>query len=156
MCNHDQGCRGGRSCSDMRLSAARASDEGGYFFKPTVLGNIRPGCLADQVEIFGSVLSVIEYETIDQAMDILNRTEFGLSSALYSNSNEYIRRFVDESQNGMLHMKHGMIPDNNMRFSGIKKFDTGAYPIGPTAIKFYTSDQAKCKMALNPAKLRDL
>lgn len=119
-----------------------AGDEGGYFYRPTILGDVQHQSTAGQVEIFGPVLSVLEYDTFDQAMGLLNDTEFGLTSALFSNNNTYIQRFLKESQNGMLHVNHGTVPDNNMPFGGVKNSGVGAYSVGPTAINFYTSEHA--------------
>jgi aldehyde dehydrogenase (NAD+) len=122
--------------------AEGAGPEGGYFFRPTILADVAPESTAAQVEIFGPVLSVMEYETFDAAMDMLNGTEFGLTSALFSNNSAYVQRFLRESQNGMLHVNHGTIPDNNMPFGGIKNSGIGAYSVGPTAINFYTSEHS--------------
>lgn len=119
-----------------------AGRDGGYFFKPTVLGNVQHQSTASQVEIFGPVLSVLEYETFDQAMDMLNGTEFGLTSALFSNNNAYVQRFLRESQNGMIHVNHGTIPDNNMPFGGVKNSGVGPFSVGPTAVNFYTSEHS--------------
>ena len=123
-------------------AADGAGHEGGYFFKPTVLGSVEHDSTAAQVEIFGPVLSVLEYDTFDQAMEMLNGTEFGLPSSLYSNNNAYVQRFLRESQNGMLHVNHGTIPDNNMPFGGVKNSGVGAFSVGPTAVNFYTSEHA--------------
>ena len=116
--------------------------ENGYFYKPTILGSVEHDSIAGQNEIFGPVLSVLEYETFDQAMEILNDTEYGLTSALFSNRNDLIQRFLAESQHGMIHVNHGTVPDNNMPFGGIKNSGVGAYSVGPTAVNFYTSEHA--------------
>ena len=123
-------------------AAEGAGPEGGYFYRPTILGDVAHQSTAAQVEIFGPVLSILEYDTFDQAMEMLNGTEFGLTSALFSNNNSYIQRFLSESQNGMLHVNHGSIPDNNMPFGGIKHSGVGSYSVGPTAVNFYTSEHS--------------
>ena len=123
-------------------AAEGAGPDGGYFYRPTILGNVAHDSTASQVEIFGPVLSVLEYDTFDQAMEMLNGTEFGLTSALFSNNNAYVQRFLRESQNGMLHVNHGTVPDNNMPFGGVKNSGVGAYSVGPTAVNFYTSEHA--------------
>ncbi len=116
--------------------------EDGYFYRPTILDNVSHNSSAGQEEIFGPVLSVIEYESFDQAMEMLNGTEFGLTSALFSNRNDFIQRFLTESQNGMMHVNHGTVPDNNMPFGGIKNSGVGACSVGPTAVNFHTSEHA--------------
>ena len=122
--------------------SAPGGPEGGYFYAPTILDDVRHNSIAGQHEIFGPVLSVLEYETFDQAMEMLNGTEFGLTSALFSNRNDLIQRFLAESQNGMIHVNHGTVPDNNMPFGGIKNSGVGAYSVGPTAVNFYTSEHS--------------
>lgn len=119
-----------------------AGPEGGYYYRPTVLDNVRHESAASQVEIFGPVLSVLEYEDFDQAMEMLNGTRFGLTSALFSDSNALVQRFLRESRHGMMHVNHGTIPDNNMPFGGIKDSGVGAYSVGPTAVNFHTSEHA--------------
>ena len=114
----------------------------GYFYTPTILDDVQHNSIAGQHEIFGPVLSVLEYDTFDQAMEMLNGTEFGLTSALFSNRNDLIQRFLAESQNGMIHVNHGTVPDNNMPFGGIKNSGVGAYSVGPTAVNFYTSEHS--------------
>ena len=119
-----------------------AGRDGGYFYQPTILGGVTHDSTASQVEIFGPVLSVLDYDTFDEAMEMLNGTEFGLTSALFSDSHALVQRFLRESQHGMLHVNHGTVPDNNMPFGGIKHSGVGAFSVGPTAVNFYTSEHA--------------
>ena len=55
---------------------------------------------------------------------------------------DLLQRFLAESQNGMMHVNHGTVPDNNMPFGGVKNSGVGAYSVGPTAVNFYTSEHA--------------
>ncbi|MGC6498332.1 MAG: aldehyde dehydrogenase family protein [Candidatus Puniceispirillaceae bacterium] len=119
-----------------------AGDVGGYFYSPTILGDVAHHSTAGQVEIFGPILSILDYDDFDDAIRIMNDTEFGLTSALFSNRNSLVQRFLAESQNGMMHVNHGTVPDNNMPFGGVKNSGVGAYSVGPTAINFYTSEHA--------------
>ncbi len=122
--------------------SAPGGPEDGYFYTPTILDDVQHNSIAGQQEIFGPVVSVLEYDTFDQAMDMLNGTEFGLTSALFSNRNDLIQRFLAESQNGMIHVNHGTVPDNNMPFGGVKNSGVGPYSVGPTAVNFYTSEHS--------------
>lgn len=122
--------------------AEGSGKDGGYFFQPTILADADHQSTAGQIEIFGPVLSVFEYDQFEEAMTLLNDTEFGLTSALFSNSNANIQQFLRESRNGMLHVNHGTVPDNNMPFGGIKQSGVGAYSVGPTAANFYTSEHS--------------
>ena len=116
--------------------------DGGYFYRPTVLTGVEPEMSVAREEIFGPVISVIAYDTFDRAIAILNGVEYGLTSALFSNDNRLIQRFIDESENGMLHINHGTAPDENMPFGGIKNSGVGAYSVGSSAVTFYTTEHS--------------
>ncbi|HEY8608064.1 MAG TPA: aldehyde dehydrogenase family protein [Noviherbaspirillum sp.] len=116
--------------------------EGGYFYQPTVLANVAPGMSVAQEEIFGPVVCILSYAALDDAFAILNGVEFGLTSALFSNDQRVVRRFIEESATGMLHVNHGTIPENHMPFGGIKNSGVGAYSVGPSAAHFYTTEHA--------------
>ena len=53
--------------------------ESGYYVKPTVFANVTPDMTIAQEEIFGPVLSIIKYETEEEAIKIANDTEYGLA-----------------------------------------------------------------------------
>ncbi len=56
----------------------------GFYIQPTVFKDIEPGARMDQEEIFGPVLSVIKAKTFEQAIDIANSTEYGLTGSVYT------------------------------------------------------------------------
>ncbi|MDE3130073.1 MAG: aldehyde dehydrogenase family protein, partial [Acidobacteriota bacterium] len=116
--------------------------ERGYFYAPTVLADVAPSMSVAREEIFGPVISVLAYDDLDEAFAILNGVEYGLTSALFSGDNSVVQRFVDESENGMLHVNHGTIPDNHMPFGGVKASGVGAYSVGPSAVSFYTTEHS--------------
>lgn len=115
---------------------------GGYFYSPTVLADVEPRMSVAREEIFGPAVSVLAYDSLDEAMAILNGVEYGLTSALFSNDNTVIQRFVDESETGMIHVNHGTIPDNHMPFGGVKASGVGAYSVGSSAANFYTTEHS--------------
>ena len=116
--------------------------EGGFFYAPTILAGVAPGMSVAREEIFGPVISVLPYHNLDEAFDILNGVEYGLTSSLFSNDQKVIQRFVDESQNGMIHVNHGTVPDNHMPFGGVKNSGVGAYSVGLSAAQFYTTEHS--------------
>jgi alpha-ketoglutaric semialdehyde dehydrogenase len=123
-------------------AVAPAGCEGGLFFAPTVLDRVRPGAAAAREEIFGPVISVIPYDTLDEAIAILNGVDYGLTAALFSNDARAISRLVDECQTGMIHVNHGTVPDSHMPFGGIKASGVGAYSVGASACAFYTTEHS--------------
>jgi len=122
--------------------ARLAGLESGYFYQPTVLADVKPGMMVAREEIFGPVIVVLPYDSIDEAFEILNGVEYGLTSSLFSDQNDIVQRFIDESENGMIHINHGTIPDNHMPFGGVKNSGVGAYSVGPSAINFFTTEHS--------------
>ncbi|HSQ79936.1 MAG TPA: aldehyde dehydrogenase family protein [Casimicrobiaceae bacterium] len=132
---------GARLLTGGRPVQVAGCDEG-YFYAPTVLAGVSPEMSVAREEIFGPVISVLSYDDVDEAFRILNGVEHGLTSALFSNDNAIVQRFVDESENGMLHVNHGTIPDNHMPFGGVKSSGVGAYSVGASAANFYTTEHS--------------
>src|SRR5215470_14400854 len=64
----------------------------GYYIQPTVFADISPTARIAQEEIFGPVLAVIQARNYDEALNIANSTEFGLTGAVYSTSREKLER----------------------------------------------------------------
>jgi alpha-ketoglutaric semialdehyde dehydrogenase len=116
--------------------------EQGYFYEPTVLSDVAPTMSVAREEIFGPVISVLAYNSVDEALTTLNGVSFGLSSALFSNDNRLVQRFIDESESGMIHVNHGTTPDAHMPFGGIKNSGVGGYSVGRSAASFYTTEHS--------------
>ncbi len=107
---------------DGRLLTGGTRDTGageGYFIKPTIFADIPPKSTLEQEEIFGPVLAVIKSRNFDQALEIANDTEFGLTGAVYSNSREKLDRAVREFHVGNLYL--------NRKCTGAM---VGAHPFG--------------------------
>ncbi len=66
--------------------------ETGYFLEPTVIVDVAPGARLSQEEIFGPVLAVIRANGFDDAIEIFNNTEFGLTGSLYTSDEQKIER----------------------------------------------------------------
>jgi len=99
---------------------ARATDAGdGYFIQPTVIADIPPAARLAQEEIFGPVLAVIKARNFDDALEIANNTEFGLTGAVYSTSREKLERARHEFHVGNLYF--------NRKCTGAM---VGAHPFG--------------------------
>jgi 1-pyrroline-5-carboxylate dehydrogenase len=98
---------------------AVATPEGGYYVEPTVIADVAPMARIAQEEIFGPVLAVIRARDFDQALEIANNTEYGLTGALYSGSREKLERARLEFFVGNLYL--------NRKCTGAM---VGAHPFG--------------------------
>ena len=112
--------------------------------RPTLLDDMQNNSVAGQEEIRGPVPSVLEHDAFDQGMEMLNGTEFMLTSALFSDRNALFQHLRAESRNGMIHVNRRTVPDNNMPFGGIRNSGVGTNSVGPTAVNFHTSEHSAC------------
>ncbi|WIG60217.1 MAG: Delta-1-pyrroline-5-carboxylate dehydrogenase [Ktedonobacterales bacterium] len=79
-------------------------DGSGYFIPPTIIADVAPDARISQEEIFGPVLAIIKAKDFDDALDIANNTEYGLTGALYSRDRERIDRAAREFFAGNLYI----------------------------------------------------
>lgn len=70
--------------ADLLLDGARASPDDGCFWAPTVFGGVTPGMRIAQEEVFGPVLSVLTFESEDEAVAIANGTVYGLTATVWT------------------------------------------------------------------------
>ncbi len=91
----------------------------GYFIQPTVIADIKPKSKLEQEEIFGPVLAVIKSKNFEHALEIANDTEFGLTGAVYTSSQDKIDRAKRDFHVGNLYI--------NRKCTGAM---VGAHPFG--------------------------
>lgn len=86
------------------------------------------------------VLSVLGYDSLEQAIRLVNDVPHGLTSSFFSNDYRAVRNFMEQAQTGMLHVNHGTVADSHMPFGGIGQSGVGAYSVGASAQAFYTTE----------------
>lgn len=78
--------------------------DGGYYIEPTIFDGVAPDSRIAQHEIFGPVLSVISVSDFDEALDVANGTEFGLTGGVYSSDEQRLARARREFHVGNLYL----------------------------------------------------
>jgi aldehyde dehydrogenase (NAD+) len=96
----------------------------GYFVQPTVFTGVRPDMRIAQEEIFGPVLSVLTYTDEEEAIQIANDSEYGLSGAVQSSDPEHALRVASRIRTGMVHL-NGAGLDVTAPFGGYRKSGNG-------------------------------
>jgi succinate-semialdehyde dehydrogenase/glutarate-semialdehyde dehydrogenase len=92
----------------------------GFFYEPTVLGDVRPGAPAYDEETFGPVAAVIRARDTSDAIRIANDTRFGLGAAAWSRDDAEIERFIREIAAGSVFINGMVVSDPRFPFGGIK------------------------------------
>src|SRR5262249_31732537 len=81
--------------------------EKGYFVRPTVFGNVSSSMTIAQEEIFGPVLSIIPYDSDEEAIQIANNTIYGLAGAVWSSDPERAKRVAMRLRTGQVDINGG-------------------------------------------------
>jgi aldehyde dehydrogenase (NAD+) len=98
----------------------------GYFIRPTVFTGVRAEMEIFREEIFGPVLAVSEFETLDDALAMANNSIYGLSSAIYTSDLRAARRYIDVIEAGLAHVNvHTGYKEPSMPFGGVKQSGAG-------------------------------
>jgi acyl-CoA reductase-like NAD-dependent aldehyde dehydrogenase len=79
----------------------------GYFVRPTVFSEVRPGMTIEQEEIFGPVLSIIPYDTEEEAIAIANDTIYGLAGGVWSGDPERAKAVARQLRTGQVEVNGG-------------------------------------------------
>ncbi len=79
------------------------SETGGYFVEPTIVADLEPGSRIDQDEIFGPVLALFKAKTYQEALDLANATDYGLTGAVWTNDRLRIEKAKWEFHVGNLY-----------------------------------------------------
>ena len=96
----------------------------GYYVRPTVFADVTNDMTIAREEIFGPVLSILPYESEDEALAIANDTIYGLSSYVTSGDPERARRIARDIRAGMVHL-NGAGGDLAAPFGGYKQSGNG-------------------------------
>jgi len=93
----------------------------GFFFKPTIFDDVRPDMRIAKEEIFGPVLSVIGFDTLDEAIGIANSVEYGLSSSIYTADIGRAFRAIEGIEAGITYINSSTIgAEVHLPFGGVK------------------------------------
>jgi aldehyde dehydrogenase (NAD+) len=95
----------------------------GHYVKPTVFAHVTNDMTIAREEIFGPVLSIIGYDTVDQAIGIANDTEYGLSAYVHAADLEQARAIARRIRAGQVSINNGF--DFTAPFGGYKKSGNG-------------------------------
>ena len=97
----------------------------GYFFKPTVLANVRPGSTILGEEIFGPIAPIVRFKTESEAVALANDTEYGLVSYAFTEDFKRGMRLTESLETGMTGLNTGLVSNAAAPFGGVKESGMG-------------------------------
>jgi len=125
----------------------------GFWLGPTLIDNVATSSDVYTHEIFGPVLSIVRVATYDEGLALINASQYGNGTAIFTNDGGAARRFQREVQVGMVGINVPIpVPVGYYSFGGWKDSlfgDTKAY--GPDAVRFFTRQKAVTSRWLDPS-----
>lgn len=113
--------------------------EKGWFYAPTVFADVKAEHRIAREEIFGPVLSVIKVRTLDEAVNVLNNTIYGLSSSIYTASVNNAFHAIRDIKAGITYINAPTIgAEAHMPFGGVKQTGNGHREGGWTVYDFFS------------------
>jgi aldehyde dehydrogenase (NAD+) len=112
----------------------------GFFVNPTIFENVDPKMTIGQEEIFGPVLALIKVESIEEALEIANDVEYGLSASIFTKNIQNAFDFIENMEAGLVRVNYETAGvELQAPFGGMKASSSGSREQGTAAMEFFTS-----------------
>jgi aminomuconate-semialdehyde/2-hydroxymuconate-6-semialdehyde dehydrogenase len=115
----------------------------GYFVAPTVIEGLSINCRTNQEEIFGPVVTIEPFETIDELLDKANGVEYGLAANLWTQDINKALYVSEHLEAGIVWVNTWLLRDLRTPFGGMKNSGVGREG-GFEALKFFTEPKNVC------------
>ena len=123
--------------------ARAANPPPGYFIRPTVLTDVTPDMPVFQDEIFGPVLAVCGFDSLDDAVNLANHSMYGLSSAIFTKDLGAAKAYIDAVEAGLAHVNlHTGYKEPSMPFGGVKQSGAGLPENSESGLEFFVDRKA--------------
>jgi alpha-ketoglutaric semialdehyde dehydrogenase len=111
----------------------------GFYIEPAVLRDVDPDSTLAQDEIFGPVLATLVASDLDEALELANRTRYGLSASLFTRDLGAALTYIDRVEAGLVRVNGDTTGvDPHAPFGGVKASSSGTREQGSAARDFYT------------------
>jgi len=115
----------------------------GYYLEPTVIEGLPHTCRTNQEEIFGPVVTIMPFDTDEEALMIANSTKYGLASSIWTSDLKRAHRVARDLQTGIAWINCWLLRDLRTPFGGVKSSGVGREG-GFEAFDFFTEPKNVC------------
>lgn len=115
----------------------------GWFIEPTIISGLDENCRVNQEEIFGPVVTLIPFDTEEEALRIANSTRYGLSATIWTSNLKKAHRVAAAVESGIVWVNCWLVRDLRTPFGGMKDSGVGREG-GFEALKFFTEPKNIC------------
>jgi aldehyde dehydrogenase (NAD+) len=121
------------------VGGKRADLGKGFFYQPTLFADVKPDMRIAREEIFGPVLSIIEVESLEEAIEVNNSVIYGLSSSIFTENVNAAFRAIRDLTTGIVYINHGTTgAEIQFPFGGTRGTGNGMREAGQTALDSFT------------------
>jgi aminomuconate-semialdehyde/2-hydroxymuconate-6-semialdehyde dehydrogenase len=115
----------------------------GFFIEPTVIENLGPACKTNQEEIFGPVVTLQPFDSIEEALQLANATHYGLAATVWTQDISKANKVAAGLQSGIVWINCWLVRDLRTPFGGVKNSGVGREG-GWEALRFFTEPKNIC------------
>jgi len=125
------------SADIIRSSGSKSAT--GFFYSPTLFDGVHPGSTLEAEEIFGPVLSIIEVESLEEAIEVNNRSQYGLSTSIFTQDVNRAFTAMRDIASGLVYINHGTTgAEIQFPFGGVRGTGNGHREAGQAALEVFT------------------
>ena len=117
--------------------------ENGYYLEPTVIEVNNNDCRVNQEEIFGPIVTIMPFDTEEEALQMANNVKYGLSATIWTNNLDRTMRLSKQIEAGIVWVNTWLNRDLRTPFGGVKNSGVGREG-GFEALKFFTEAKNIC------------
>ena len=121
------------------LTGGERVDGDGFYYRPTVFGDVEPGMRIAQEEIFGPTTALIPVDSFEAAVDAANGVKYGLSSSIFTRDVNKAFKAMRDLQTGITYINAGTTgAEVHLPFGGMKQTGNGHREAGQAALDVFT------------------
>ena len=122
------------------LQGGERVESEGYFVTPAIFENVAPDMRIAREEIFGPVLCLMKVSSMEEAVELANDSEFGLSASIFTTNIQKMLKFINEMDAGLVRVNaESAGVELQAPFGGMKQSSSHSREQGRAAIEFFTS-----------------
>ncbi len=111
----------------------------GFFYAPTLFDGVTSGSTLEAEEIFGPVLSIIEVDSLQEAIEVNNRSKYGLSTSIFTQDVNRAFTAMRDIFSGLVYINHGTTgAEIQFPFGGVRGTGNGHREAGQAALEVFT------------------
>jgi len=111
----------------------------GAFYRPTIFTEVRPAMRIAREEIFGPFVSILPVASYEEAVQVANATEYGLSTALFTEDMRLVFRAMRDIESGLVYFNAGTTgAEIHLPFGGMKQSGNGHRELGAAAVEEFS------------------